>query len=111
MSFSERNVRNYVQKERRAIGKDRDTKALLSYFSRIKEQNCNFIYDIDIDDKFHLRNVFWVDARSRATYESFGDVGTFDTTYLTNKYEMPFAAFVSVNHHGQTYLLVCGLLS
>ena len=111
LPFGERDVRNYVQKERRAIGKDGDAKALLSYFQRMKEQNGNFVYDIDMDDNFHVRNVFWADARSRATYESFGDVVTFDTTYLTNKYEMPFAAFVGVNHHGQTCLLGCGLLS
>lgn len=55
--------------------------------------------------------LFWADARSRATYEEFGDVVTFDTTYLTNKYDMPFAPFVGVNHHGQSILFGCALLS
>jgi len=41
----------------------------------------------------------------------FGDVVSFDTTYLTNKYDMRFAPFVGVNHHGQSILLGCGLLS
>nr|XP_012575220.1 protein FAR-RED IMPAIRED RESPONSE 1-like [Cicer arietinum] len=64
-----------------------------------------FFYDIDLDDDFHVRNVFWANGRSRAAYEYFGDVVNFDTTYLTNKYNMPFVAFVGVNHHGQsTYL-------
>ncbi|KAI5339859.1 hypothetical protein L3X38_019132 [Prunus dulcis] len=58
-----------------------------------------------------LRNVFWADARSRAAYKEFGDVVMFDTTYLTNKYDMPFAPFVGVNHHGQSILLGCGLIS
>jgi hypothetical protein len=49
--------------------------------------------------------------RTRKAYESFGDVITFDTTYLTNKYKMPFAPFVGVNHHGQSILFGCGLLS
>ncbi|XP_022889332.1 protein FAR1-RELATED SEQUENCE 5-like [Olea europaea var. sylvestris] len=31
--------------------------------------------------------------------------------YLTNKYDMPFAPFVGVNHHGQSTLLGCDLLS
>ncbi|CAK8571773.1 unnamed protein product [Lathyrus sativus] len=74
--FCEKDVRNYINKEHRAIGKE------------------------DLDDNFHVMNVFWTDARSRAVYEYFGDVVTFDTTYLTNKYDMPFAAFVGVNHHG-----------
>ncbi|KAF5443395.1 hypothetical protein F2P56_035952 [Juglans regia] len=34
------------------------------------------------------------DARSRAAYESFGDVIVFYTTYLTNVYKMPFAPFL-----------------
>ncbi|XP_038717223.1 protein FAR1-RELATED SEQUENCE 5-like [Tripterygium wilfordii] len=41
----------------------------------------------------------------------FGDVITFDMTYLTNKYDMPFAPFVGVNHHGQSILLGYGLIS
>ena len=60
---------------------------------------------MDINEEGRLRNVFWADARSRAAYEEFGDVVTFDTTYLTNKYDMPFAPFVGVNHHGQSILL------
>ena len=70
-----------------------------------------FFYVIDVDEEFRIRNLFWADARSRAMYESFGDVVSFDTTYLTNKYDMPFAPFVGVNHHGQSILLGCGLSS
>ena len=29
---------------------------------------------------------------------------------MVNKYEMPFAPFVGVNHHGQSTLLGCGLI-
>ena len=36
---------------------------------------------------------------------------TFDTTYLKNKYEMSFAPFIGINHHGESILLGCGLLS
>nr|GEW14490.1 hypothetical protein [Tanacetum cinerariifolium] len=50
-------------------------------------------------------------ARSRAAYESFGDVVTFDSTYLTNKYSMPFAPLVGVNHYGQSILFGCRLIS
>lgn len=109
--FCEKDMINYVNNEQHLIGKEGDGKALMSYFSKMREQNSNFFYDIDLDDDFHVRNVFWADARSRATYEYFGDVVTFDTTYLTNKYDMPFATFVGVNHHGQSTLLGCGLLS
>ncbi|KAI8536292.1 hypothetical protein RHMOL_Rhmol10G0246100 [Rhododendron molle] len=66
---------------------------------------------MDLDDEGRLRNVFWADARSRAACKEFGDVVTFDTTYLVNKYDMPFAPFIGVNHHGQSILLECGLVS
>ncbi|KAF5453435.1 hypothetical protein F2P56_028337 [Juglans regia] len=74
-------------------------------------QNDGFVYVIDVDEELRLRNVFWADARSRAAYEYFGDVITFDTTYLTNRYGMPFAPFVGVNHHGQSILLGAALIS
>ncbi|KAE9591568.1 putative transcription factor FAR family [Lupinus albus] len=61
--------------------------------------------------KGHLRNAFWVDARSRAACGYFGDVIFFDNTYLSNKYEVPLVAFVGINHHGQSVLLGCGLLA
>ncbi|KAK7368403.1 hypothetical protein VNO80_10428 [Phaseolus coccineus] len=111
MSFVERDVRNYVSQHRRALGKDRDGRTLLAHFSRMRELNRDFFFEIDINDENHIRNVFWADARSRAACEHFGDVVSFDTTYLTNKYDMSFAPFVGVNHHGQSILLGCGLLS
>ncbi|GLT53007.1 hypothetical protein SLA2020_263070 [Shorea laevis] len=77
----------------------------------MQSRNNGFYSVMDFDDESRLRNVFWADGRSRASYESFGDVVTFDTTYLTNKYGMPFAPFVGVNHHGQSILFGAGLLS
>ena len=66
---------------------------------------------MDLDDELRVRNVFWVDARSRAAYESFHDVITFNTTYLTNKYDMSFALFIGINHYGESIILGCELLS
>uniref|UniRef100_A0A2N9EPF4 Protein FAR1-RELATED SEQUENCE n=1 Tax=Fagus sylvatica TaxID=28930 RepID=A0A2N9EPF4_FAGSY len=77
----------------------------------MQAKNSNFYHALDLDDELRVRNVFWVDARSRAAYESFNDVITFDTTYLTNKYDMPFAPFIGINHHGESIILGCGLLS
>jgi hypothetical protein len=44
------------------------------------------------------------------SYEYFRAAITFDTTYLTNRYNMLFAPFVEVNHHGQSILFGGGLL-
>jgi hypothetical protein len=66
---------------------------------------------MDMDDESRLQNVFWANAQSRAAYEYFGDCITFDTTYLTNRYGMPFAPFVGVNHHGQSVIFGARLIS
>jgi hypothetical protein len=109
--FGEKDCRNFIVKAREfRLGKG-GGQALCDYFRRMQDMNDNFYYVMDMDDDARLRNVFWADARSRAAYEYFGDVITFDTTYLTNRYDMPFAPFVGVNHHGQSILFGAGLLS
>ncbi|KAK1361080.1 hypothetical protein POM88_045554 [Heracleum sosnowskyi] len=82
-----------------------DAVALQDYFNKAQSIDSEFYYSIDLDDENRIKNLFWADARCRAAYREFGDVVTFDTTYLTNKYDMPFAPFVGVNHHGQSILL------
>jgi MULE transposase domain len=57
-----------------------------------------------------LKNIFWVDGRARRTYQEFGDVITFDTTYQTNKYSMPLTPFIGVNHHRHSIFFCIALL-
>jgi len=111
MKFTERDVRNCIGHQRRALCKHGDAKALLTYFSRMSQLNKDFYFEIDFDEDSRIRNVFWANARTRAACKYFGDVISFETTYLTNKYDMPFAPFVGVNHHRHSILLGCGLLS
>jgi hypothetical protein len=111
LSYEERDVRNHVDTMRRLRLGTGDAEAIYQYFLRKQKQNANFFHVMDIGPEGHLRHVFWADSRSRTAYEYFGDVVSFDTTYLTNKYDMPFAPFVGVNHHGQSVLLGCALLS
>ncbi|GMP48892.1 hypothetical protein CsSME_00016081 [Camellia sinensis var. sinensis] len=110
LTFDERDARNHIESARKLRLGVGDGESLRDYFQRMQQQNSNFYYVIDFDEDCRIRNLFWADARSRATYEAFGDVVSFDTTYLTNKYDMPFAPFIGVNHHGQLILLGCGLL-
>ncbi|XP_006341404.1 protein FAR1-RELATED SEQUENCE 6-like isoform X2 [Solanum tuberosum] len=88
-----------------------DTQAMYNYFCRMQLTNPNFFYLMDLNDEGQLRNVFWIDARSRAAYAYFVDVIYIDNSYLSNKYEIPLVAFVGTNHHGQSMLLGCGLLA
>ncbi|KAF5475615.1 hypothetical protein F2P56_007407 [Juglans regia] len=111
VTFGEKECRNYIDKARRLRLGVGGGVALCNYFEDMQKRNPEFYYKIDIDNEMRLKNVFWADFRSRAVYESFGDVITFDTTYLINAYKMPFAPFVGVNHHGQSILLGCRLIS
>ncbi|KAH7661064.1 FHY3/FAR1 family protein [Dioscorea alata] len=105
---AEKDCRNYIARARQFRLGVGDAEAIGNYFSRMQRRNPNFFHLIDMNEKGQLKNVFWADARSITAYEVFGDVISFDTTYLTNKYDMPFAPFVGVNHHGQTILFGCG---
>ncbi|KAL8464345.1 hypothetical protein ACS0TY_034028 [Phlomoides rotata] len=78
---------------------------------QITTSRWNFFHLIDIDDEGRLRNILWIHPRSRAAYKYFHDVVSFDTIYLVNRYEMPFGAFVGINHHGKSILLGCALLT
>ncbi|KAI8534120.1 hypothetical protein RHMOL_Rhmol10G0063800 [Rhododendron molle] len=111
LTFLEKDARNHLDKARRLQLKEGDAEAMHKYFIKMQADNGNFFYAMDVDQEHRLRSVFWADARSREAYKEFGDAVTFDTTYLVNKHGMPFAPFVGVNHHGQSVLFGCGLLS
>ncbi|KAK9280813.1 hypothetical protein L1049_003702 [Liquidambar formosana] len=108
---NEREINNHVDQSKRLKLKKGYAQVIYNYFCRAQLTNPNFFYLMDLNDEGHLRNVFWIDSRSRAAYGYFGDVVAFDTTCLSNKYEIPLLAFVGVNHHGRSVLLGCGLLA
>ncbi|KAF5475357.1 hypothetical protein F2P56_007166 [Juglans regia] len=111
LPFLKNDCLNYIDNARHLrLGKG-GAGALREYFCKMQYKNFGFFVLMDFNDDGRLKNVFWADPRSRAAYQYFGDVVTFDTTYLTNRYEMPFALFVGVNHHGQSILLGAGLIS
>ncbi|KAL4322138.1 hypothetical protein AHAS_Ahas14G0180500 [Arachis hypogaea] len=59
----------------------------------MQEQNRNFFYKVKLDEQHHIKHAFWVDARSRAAYEYFSNVVSFDMTYLTNRYDTTIIYF------------------
>lgn len=111
LRFLEKDCRDYTSTVKYLQFRPGDAAAMQSYFLKMKLDNSAFFYSMDFGDDAQLRNVFWVDARSRAAFKEFGDVVAFDTTYLINKYVLPFAPFIGVNHHGQQALLGCALIS
>ncbi|KAJ4783922.1 Protein FAR1-RELATED SEQUENCE 5 [Rhynchospora pubera] len=110
VNFSERDCYNHMRDKRRKDLVIGDAQAVLEYCRRKQTENPNFFYAIDCDKEDQMINFFWVEARGRLYFEKFGDVVVFDTTYRTNKYEMPLANFVGVNNHLQSIFFGCALL-
>ncbi|XP_073525555.1 uncharacterized protein [Phyllobates terribilis] len=107
-------TKTYAAKECKTnyIGfKKGDALAIYNYLCRMQLTNPNFFYLMDFGNEGVLKNVIWVDARSRAACYYFSDVIFLDNSYLTSKYEIPLVAILGVNHHGKSVLLGCGLLS
>ena len=59
-----------------------------------------------------MSEVFWTltDSLERWIENSDANIVLFDTTHGTNKYTLKFAAFCTVNKHGNTQVLACTLL-
>jgi hypothetical protein len=43
-------------------------------------------------------------------YAEFGECISFDTTYMMNRYNLPFAPFVGITGHAQSCLFGCAFL-
>ncbi|XP_057760575.1 protein FAR-RED IMPAIRED RESPONSE 1-like [Arachis stenosperma] len=110
LNFIEKDVRNYITREVRNVSEQEYAKEFGKYLLRMKEKNQNFFFELELEDDQLIKLAFWADARSRAAFEYFRDVISFDTTYNTNRYNLVCGSFVGVNHHGQSILLGCALM-
>ncbi|XP_052197227.1 protein FAR1-RELATED SEQUENCE 5-like [Diospyros lotus] len=91
LTFVEKDCRNYIDQVRRLRLGEGDVAAIQAYFSKMQAFCPGFYFSVDLDEDGRLKNVFWADNRCRQSFKEFGDVVTFDTTYLTNRYDMLFA--------------------
>ncbi|XP_057772805.1 protein FAR1-RELATED SEQUENCE 8-like [Salvia miltiorrhiza] len=110
-SSSERDFGHHTDQLKRLKFRNGDLEALHNYFHQAQLADPNFFYIMDLNDEGYVRNVFWIDSRSRAAYGYFGDVVVVDSTCLSNKHDIPLLSFSGLNHHGQSVLMGCGLLA
>ncbi|KAG6717926.1 hypothetical protein I3842_04G125000 [Carya illinoinensis] len=75
-----KDIQNYLGNGRKQLLEEGDAQKLYEYF-----------LESELDGYGLMENCFWAD-----------DVVTFDATYLTNRYKMPFVPFTGVNHHHQS---------
>ncbi|KAF2316941.1 hypothetical protein GH714_007249 [Hevea brasiliensis] len=82
--------------------------------SAVNIDGCSQVLNMDMKRRLEANDIAGIrhaKSISQAAYEEFNDVISFDTTYLINRYKLPFATIVGVNHHGQSILLGCALIS
>ena len=94
--YTEGDAKN-LRVEYRAEYRGKDMKATLDHFEELKNEDPDFIYSYTLDEFDRVENLFWVDGAARKSYELYGDCISFDTTYLTNMYNMPCAPFIGKN--------------
>lgn len=109
VGFTKVDCQNYMSTSRqRTLGPA--GQAVFDYLKQMQAEDPGFFYAVQGDFENSTGNVFWADANARMNYSFFGDTITFDTTYRTNRYRVPFAPFTGWNHHGQPLLFGCALL-
>jgi len=108
--YRDRDITNYRGKISRETCEN-DMMQALMYFTKKKAQDPSFYYMFLVDSNHKVKCIFWTDPRSIRYYQRFGDCVSFDTTYLTNKYRMPFAPFAGITGHGLTCVFGCALIS
>ncbi|GMP64521.1 hypothetical protein CsSME_00025792 [Camellia sinensis var. sinensis] len=106
VGFTEVDCRNYIRTNRQRSFEG-DIQLLLDYLRQMHAENPSFFYAVQGDE---TGNVFWADPKAKMNYTYFGDTVTFDTTYRSNRYRLPFAPFTGINHHGQPVLFGCAFL-
>ncbi|WVZ50885.1 hypothetical protein U9M48_002092 [Paspalum notatum var. saurae] len=99
------NLCKRIAKEQRAD----DVRKTLQVFKDLKKQDPGFKFCVDYDRKNKIKTLMWCGGKSTSQYSCFGDAITFDTTYCTNIYKMPFGLFVGVNNHFQS-IIFAGVL-
>jgi hypothetical protein len=107
--FGKKKIDNLKQAERK-LKRNTYIACTMKYIERIQLSKPGFCCKMDVDGEGAVRSIFWTDARSRMDYKLYGDIICFDTTYSTNKYNMPFAPIIGINGNSRTIVFGWALL-
>ncbi|XP_020195395.4 protein FAR1-RELATED SEQUENCE 5-like [Aegilops tauschii subsp. strangulata] len=109
--FGPKAITNLCTSFRRDDTKEGDLIETIAHFKDIQKTDPDFFYKVKYDEEDRVVNIFWVDGFARKAYaEVYHDCISFDTTYMTNMYNMPFAPFIGINRHGQSFMLGCAFV-
>ena len=96
LGYVKRDVTNERSKMRAKL-LIRDMDLTVEYFEKRRAENPNFFYATQVDSENVVNALFWVDGRTRSLYPKYKDCVFFDTTFCTNRYNMPFAPIVGID--------------
>ncbi|CAN1168679.1 Protein FAR1-RELATED SEQUENCE 5 [Linum perenne] len=78
-------LKNFLGKIRQRQMMYGEETAINEYFRGKKEYGLGFYYNVEVDAREDMANIFWADQQMQDDYAAFGDSITFDTTYRTNR--------------------------
>ena len=101
---------NFVYQQEGTIEKWKlDANNFVKELENIKSQDNEFQYEVKINSETNeLQQAIWMFQEQRVNYCRFYDVVVFDNTYKTNRFNMPFGIFTSINK-SKIYVLLMQL--
>jgi hypothetical protein len=87
LPYKTKDVQNLRTKINREVTGNDMTQAI-SYFKKRKSEDPSFYYTFEVDNQMKVTNLFWREGISLKWYAEYGDCVGFDTTYMTNRYNL-----------------------
>ncbi|XLT57603.1 hypothetical protein HN873_050207 [Arachis hypogaea] len=109
VTFTKQDMYNEVRRQREM--QNGDVSAAIRYLEGVSRVDNRIFWRYKVGSENNLCDLFWSDGRSHFDYSIFGDVLAFDATYGRNKYNLPVVVFSGVNHHNQTCVFGCAMVS
>lgn len=81
----------------------------LDKYPHVDTDGEGWFYQHEVDSEQRLTRVFWMDPNQRALFRRYNDVVVHDTTFKTNRFEMPLHCFVVVDSENKTRLVASAL--
>ena len=111
VGYTQRDLYNFCHRHKQGTISAGDAQTVIRHLRERERRDADFFFRSMTDEQGHLVGLFWCDTQCLLDYAAFGDVVVFDSTYKTNRYNIPIVPFVGVNHHKRTVIFGCGIIS
>ncbi|XP_015694309.1 protein FAR1-RELATED SEQUENCE 8-like [Oryza brachyantha] len=98
LPFTKKDVSNLRTSIKREASTN-DMMQVLKFFEKKQGEDPGFSYSFDLAEDGKVRSMFWSDTKCMEYYRNYGDCVSFDTTYMTNRYNLPFAPFIIITDY------------